>query len=272
MKINKIKKRNITLFRPQVRTRHPSHAPLRTALALLPFRSIVRLGSTTPSDRPDRVECNSIQGVKNSADKLKMKQCFTQAGVKTANWFTAGNGGAQVVLNIASTKTFPIIAKHRFGSRGTGNYKLDDQQALEQWLVGKDLNNYIFEEFSKFSKEYRIHVTHDGCFYACRKLLKNTAPEGTWQLHDDGTVAWIVQTNPAFKEPSNWNDIVLDCVRAKDAIGLDICSFDVKVQGSNHDIPNWIIIESQSAPSFGDITLQKYIQEIPKVLTYKKNN
>jgi hypothetical protein len=272
-----VKRKKLIRFKPQLRSRHPSHQPLRTLLGLLPFRSIVRLGSTTSSDRPDRIECNSIQGVKNSADKLKMKQCFTRAGVKTANWFTKAEG-VQAFINIHEdlidydNLPYPIIAKHRFGSRGTGNYKLDNQQALEQWLVGKNLSNYIFEEFVKMTREYRLHITKDGCFYTCRKLVRNDAPEGTWQRHDD-VCTWILETNPSFKKPANWDAIVQDCINAQQSLGLDICAFDVMVQGSKNGReranPKWIICESCSAPSFGDITLQKYVEEIPKILTFK---
>lgn len=266
------------LYRVNVRSRHDTHAPLRELLPKLPFRSIVRLGSTTEIDDGKlRIECNSVQSVKNSANKLLMKQCFTEAGVKTADWWQiCDNDGWRAYSKLEENTSvplnqlsYPIVAKSLYGSRGEGNYKLDTQQDLERWLTGKNLRNYIFEKFSTYSKEYRIHVTDEGCFYTCRKLLKNDAPEGTWQLHDDGTVAWILEDNPSFKKPATWNLIVEDCIKAKNALGLDICSFDVMVQGSSKLNPEWIIIESQSAPSFGTITLQKYLEEIPKVLKRK---
>ena len=83
----KVTKKPLTAFRTLVLTRHPSHRPLRTQLPLLPFRSVVRLGSTTPS-LPGKIECNSIDGVRNSSSKLLMKRCFTRGRVKTAEWFT----------------------------------------------------------------------------------------------------------------------------------------------------------------------------------------
>ena len=83
--MNKLKK--YKLFRPLILSRHPSHSILRAknqTLPLLPFRSVIRLGSTTESD--GRLEINTAQAVKNSASKLLMKQKFTEAGVKTAQW------------------------------------------------------------------------------------------------------------------------------------------------------------------------------------------
>ena len=281
---NVVKKKVFTSFKPYILSRHPSHDPLRKGLPLLPFRSLVRLGSTTVlNDDKSRVEINSVQGVKNSSNKLLMKKCFTRVGVKTAQWWTVDTNHINFYLNgnpaVAGTTPntsgnlpYPIVVKSLHGSRGEGNFKFDNQRALEQWMQGKNLSNYILERFSTFSKEYRIHVTNSGCFYACRKLVKNTAPEGMWQKHDDGNIAWILQSNESFKQPSNWNSIVEDCIRAKNSLGLDICSFDVMVQGSSKTNPDWIIIESQSAPSFGDVTLQKYIEVLPQLIKDKRNN
>lgn len=285
--MNKIKKRTFLLTRPLLLSRHPTHSGLRAknqSLPLFPFRSVVRLGSTTVlDDDSNRVQINTPRAIRNSASKLLMKQKFTEAGVKTANWGRASDwdrlpreGAIQFNTDTNGSEglSFPIIAKSLFGSRGRGNIKIDNQEQLNQWAASKDLNNYIFEEFIKMSREYRLHITQDGCFYTCRKLLRNDAPEGTWQRHDD-VCSWALETNPSFKKPANWNDIVADCIKAQQALGLDICAFDVMVQGAKdgkeRENPEWNICESCSAPSFGSITLQKYIEEIPKVLNKKYN-
>ena len=44
------------------------------------------------------------------------------------------------------------------------------------------------------TREYRLHVTKFGCFYTCRKLVKNDAPEDTWQKHDD-VCNWVFEEN-----------------------------------------------------------------------------
>lgn len=284
-----VKVKKISSFRPKVRSRHPSHSPLRTRLPLLPFRSVVRLGSTTiESDvvalGGNRIECNTVQAVKNSASKLLMKRCFTRAGVQTPDWFTITHlGGGYDIrveknpdMNISIAELpYPIVAKHIHGSRGTGNYKINNQAELRSWLRGKTLSNYIFERFYSYNREYRIHVTAAGYFYTCRKMLKRDADESnSWQRHDDNCV-WIVEENPAFEKPVNFNRIVQDCVTALNAVGLDIGAFDVKVQSANDSKrvrrtnPEWIVIESCSAPSFGEITTVKYIEQIPIVLRRK---
>jgi hypothetical protein len=268
----------ITKFSPQVRSKHPSYDNIRGRLGKFPFRSVVRFGSLFEYGDEvrlggRRIEINSPQSIRNSASKLLMKQCFTRAGVKTADWWTQG------ALNDWARDKFPIIAKHHFGARGEGNTKLDNQQALEAWMRGKTLSNYIFEKFYTYSKEYRLHVSINGeCFYACRKVLKrDTNTEDRWHRHDDNC-AWLIDTNPNFERPSNWNDIVSDCVNALRALGGDVMGFDVKTQSARdsknrlREYPEWIILESNSACSLGDITTQKYLEQIPKVLKYKYEN
>ncbi len=276
-------KRVQTAFKPFVNSRHPSHASLRRTLPNFPFRVLIRLGSTKTvqeaypgktSEQLARVkQINSIQGVKNSSSKLLMKQCFEEAEVKTAKWFIYGGqhmfmedgnlSGASIPIQHLP---YPIVAKSHYGSRGEGNTKLNNQQELETWMRGKTLSNYIFEKLYTYSKEYRLHVTNDGCFYTCRKLVRNDAPADTWQRHDD-VCTWILETNEAFKKPSTWNLIVADCIKAKNALGLDICAFDVMVQGTSKANPEWIICESCSAPSFGEITAIKYKEELVRLLS-----
>ena len=271
----KPKLKTITSFTPQVRSMHPSHRVLKGALNKVKARVIVRLGSTTttqeayPTKTAEKlakiIQINTVEAIKNSSSKLLMKRCFTRAGVKTAQWAEGTDNDA---INRLS---FPIIAKSHYGSRGEGNTKLDTLASFETWSRGKTLSNYIFEKFYTYSKEYRLHVTNDGCFYTCRKLLRNDTPESEqWHRHDENSV-WIVEENPAFKKPSNWNDIVEDCINAKNALGLDICAFDVKTQGSSKTNPEWIILESCSAPSFGDITAIKYKEELNRLILQKIN-
>lgn len=276
--------KKIKAFRPRLRSRHPSHQDLRTQLPRLPFRSVVRLGSTTESNDVD-VECNSTKAVRNSSSKLLMKQCFSAAGVITADWWVYNTNlskflpqGKQENMIPKADMQFPLIVKHLYGSRGTGNYKLDNYEALQHWLVGKDCTKYIFETYKTYTREYRLHVTAEGCFYTCRKMLKRDTPEDKkFQRHDDNCV-WILEENQLFDKPVNWKAICDDCVKALNSLGLDIGAFDLKVQsavdgkGRKRENPEWIVIESCSAPSFGERTLECYLKEIPKVLTNKFNN
>jgi len=281
-------------YRPMVFSRHPTHNILRRnnkTLPLLPFRSVVRLGSTTDiedsiTNGGRRIECNTIQAVKNSSNKLLMKQCFTEADIFTANWWTtidsehfyiyAPNSTTEGMLNKGDLE-YPIVAKQIFGSRNNGNTLIKSQEQLNQWLIGKTLSNYIFEKFYNYNREYRLHVTEDGCFYTNRKVLRSDTPEDKRWFRNDSNSNWIREDNEMFDKPVNWDNIVEHSVRALKAVGLDVGAVDLRIQSSKtekgkvRENPDFIIVEINSAPSFGDITSQKYIEQIPKILKRKHN-
>lgn len=145
-------------------------------------------------------------------------------------------------------------------------------------MKGRELGKYIFEAYFNGVREYRLHISKNGCFYTCRKMLKSDTPkEERWHRHSD-TCTWIVEDNPLFDKPVNWDEIVAECVKALTAVGLDVAAFDVRVQsaktenGKKRENVDFRIIESNSAPSFGDTTLQKYLEELPKIIQNKINN
>jgi D-alanine-D-alanine ligase-like ATP-grasp enzyme len=281
------------LFRPRIRSRHPSHNILRSynkTLPLVPFRSIIRFGSSTvlKKSTKDRIELNTVDAIKNSSNKKLMKTCFTNAEVKTAIWWNYSNnmqefirmspldGNEERDVNYQlEDLPYPIIAKKHYGSRNNGNTKLNSAEELTQWMVGKNLNNYIFEKYYSYNREYRLHVTEKGCFYSCRKMLKSDAPDDVRWYRNDNHCVWIMPDNDLFDKPSNWEDIELECVKALKSVGLDFGAIDLRIQSrtkSNGDVranPKFIIVEINSAPSFGEVTSQKYIEILPKLLKEK---
>lgn len=298
--------KKLSHFRPLILSRHPSHDRLRLQhklMPLLPFRSVIRLGSSTiPEDAASRIELNSVEAIKNSSNKLLMKQKFVEAGVKTADWAVIRQGAVGLAwcnydfhnkveenrfnsdfrffendgsIGQQCPLDYPIIAKHIFGSRGRGNYKLNNQEELESWLVGKELKNYIFEKFYNYNREYRLHVSENGCFYTCRKMLKSDTPDDKRWFKNDSNSVWIVEGNENFDKPVNWDYVVSESVKALNAVGLDFGAVDLRIQSRYdtkdklRDNPDFIVVEINSAPSFGEITLEKYLVELPKLLKSK---
>lgn len=225
-------------------------------------RAVLRLGSTTPTAdifpgiRLPRevVEINSVRACKISGNKTLMKQAFDSAEVKTAEW-------GEVT---AEWDKFPAIIKHNHSSKGNGIYYIEDAEALREWLRTHNAANHIIEKYYTYSKEYRLHVTKDGCFYTCRKMLRHDAEE-RWHRHDSNSV-WIVEENPDFAKPNNWDEIVAECVKAIEAVGLDIAAVDVKVQSRTGENPKFIILETNSAPSLGERTVREYKAKLTAML------
>lgn len=271
------------IYTPMIRSRHPSHNGIRKVLKKLPFRSVIRFGSTTEMNdihtlNGSRIELNSIEAIKNSSSKLKMKECFQSENVKTAQWIKTSS--LNNVLDFAKENEYPIVAKSYFGSRGKGNTLLKNQKEVEEFFNTKGSNNsYIFEKYYNYNKEYRLHVTKNGCFYSCRKMLKQDFKDhpNAWQRHDDNCV-WILESNELFDKPNNWNEIVEHCVKALKSCGLDFGACDLRVQnnidkdGNVRTNPDFIVVEINSAPSFGEVTLEKYKEILPQLLIEKYDN
>lgn len=261
-------------FPVRLRSKNPSAAELKALLRNIrtnkPF--VVRLGSRTPLEQimprmhSRTVEINSIEGITNSRSKLLMKQRFDEREVKTAKWELAENLESNIV---DQWETFPAIIKQYGSHGGDGIFLINNNEELVAFLSSHNHGRgYIIEEYKNFTKEYRLHVTVDGCFYTCRKMLKADATE-RWHRHDSNSV-WILEENPLFEKPKNWDDIVAECVKALNAVGLQTGACDVKVQSEKGKrasfIPDFIVMEINSAPSMQSITTQKYFEKLSSMI------
>ena len=258
-------KRSVRIF-----SRHPSHDGIRGKI-MVPavLLACVRFGSGTLWNKSNKF-LNSPEAINNSANKTAMKQCFDKAKVTTAQWWE----------NIAALLReeevpYPIIAKKKYGSRGQGMVKIDSKEQLDEFTATKRVGAYIYERFYNYSREYRLHVNSKGCFYTCRKMLKGDTPEEQRWFRNDSNSVWYIDSNESFDKPSNWSTIVSECVKALNAVGLDFGACDVRVQSASNnngkvrENPEFIIIEINSAPSFGEGTMEAYTKEIPKMLAAK---
>lgn len=257
-------------------SRHPSHNALRRAIPTK-VRALVRFGSTTVPQTAYAVEINTPAAVRNSASKLNMKTCFKNNGVKTPEW-----GALKDVQKITAEGIefhnykleFPVVLKHIFGSRGRGNYKLDTMEQFKNCIGNKEAGNYIVEQFYNYSREYRLHINEKGCYYPCRKMLKNETPDDKRWYRNDSNCTWIIETNKDFQKPGNWEAIVAESVKALKAVGLDFGAVDVKVQGKDkkgneRPAPEFTIIEINSAPGLGDMGVEIYKKMIPELIQFK---
>ncbi len=260
----------------RIRTKNHTANPLRASIPSNGRPIVFRMGSTTPTeeifpgeDINNVVEINTINACRNSSNKIKMKTLFSLHGVKTAEWDVLSLFATNLEISngvLPKDMKFPFIIKHINSSKGNGIYYIANKEDLDAFVINNqnNLDKYIIENYHNFSKEYRLHVTSDGCFYTCRKMLKTDA-EDRWHRHDSNSV-WIMEENPLFDKPEFWNDIVANSVASLKAVGLDIGAVDVKCTSSKSEKQDFIILEINSAPSFGEITTQKYINELNKII------
>ena len=231
-----------------------SCAPLRNLE--FPNRILLRLGSTTPlNSKYKYLELNSIDGVRVSANKIYMKSVFADVNIHHSEWGHFTNPG-DLRQFFAQHKI--VIAKHRHSSKGENIYYIDNKKALEMFIdTHKNLPEFIFEKYYFYPNEYRLHVdVNHGCFYACKKILNDDA---LVQWHKHANNSTFVYVTPEHIKPDCWNQIVEDCQTVMKAMGLHIACFDILCSNDN-----FIIVESNTAPSLADYGLTFYSNHIQK--------
>jgi len=261
---------------PRIRSKNHSLDSLRRAnrgLPALSVRSVVRFGSTALtssvfSSRVPVVEINTVEAVKTSSSKLRMKTAFDRAKVNHPEWYIfkgANITDSSGTIIQAEELPYPMVLKRIFGSKGEGMVLLSNYDDYKKHIVNRSY--YYFEKYYTYVREYRLHCTEEGCFYSCRKMLKEDA-EQRW-FRNDSNCIWYLESNDKFDKPSNWNEIIDHCVRALRAVGLDFGAFDVRVQSSDKNPPHFMLIEVNSAPSFGEVTELKYKELLPNLIMKK---
>lgn len=294
-------------FKLVVRSRH-SNKELQHVLdkkgIRFPKRCTIRFGSSHEyKDNKDRIEINSVNAINNSSDKFKMKACFNRDGVKTANAFVYDNfyksfrrisQNPKLPIDTSSSLGFkdleyPIIGKLKKGSRGNGLILIESQEDMELFInnfsffkeklklsSGIGISGYLFEKYHNYAREYRIHIDDTGhVIYTNRKVLKNDTPENKRYFRNDETCNWLLETNPSFDKPVNWDQIVAESKKALDSVGLNIGAVDIRIQsatnkkGQKRKNPKFFIVEINSAPSFGEGTLNEYANHIPSYVKSK---
>jgi glutathione synthase/RimK-type ligase-like ATP-grasp enzyme len=287
----------------RIRSRHPSVGGIRKEI-IVPVVAVYRHGSETAE--PDiKYEINPIRGVQCASSKFLMKDAFMRNNVKSAPYFflsdskksiklvtgVTANGGRQYQEISRNQIEFPLVAKLNYGSRGRGMVKIDDLTQFDKFVASGYRQGYYFEKFLNYNREYRLHVDAQGCFYSCRKMLKQDTPEGKRYFRNDSNSVWITQYTPIkqgntfvgfnnqlkadFDQPINWKEVVAECVKALKAVGLDVGACDLRIQGSTdgkgkaRPNPDFFIVEINSAPSFGEITEHMYRDRLPQTLKKK---
>jgi len=245
-------------------------------------KGCIRFGSCTPYKCD--FEINPIKAIETCVDKKLTKEAFDKAGVQHSEWRWSDN--PEKLTTMVAEMDFPIIAKRRTSSQSLGVYKLDDFNAFEKFIEEHNCEAYIFEEYLGYAKEVRIYISKDfGYIAGLRKMRVRAKDDGDWKPNDKNSI-WIHEVhidnyrkkNEAFEHPDNWLDIIEDCQKAIKVIGMDICCFDIKLQGNTNAYdkhrknPKWALLEANSAGWMSGYLKQKYLEILPKIIALKEKN
>ena len=267
-------------YKLKLRSKNFSNSALRGAI-YLPARCVYRAGSRTdtkdifknvPEDEII-IEINTVKSIVNSRSKILMNKCFDKAKVPHAKWFNPkdynnfdNNDDYEKLINDVKDK-YPILAKRIYGFKGIGMVKIDSEEDLIEFMQENGIKGYYFEVFKNYSREYRIHCSQEEVFMVWRKLRKSDA-ENRWFFNSENC-NWVGVDHELFNKPVNWDKICEDCIKALREIGLDLGSFDVRVQSSVKKNPRYILIEVNSAPALGELGLSKYKEQLIKIFNKK---
>jgi glutathione synthase/RimK-type ligase-like ATP-grasp enzyme len=257
----------------RIRTKNYTARPLRRSI-LFDDWAIVRLGSRTPNNHcfktPRKaIEINTIEAIDNSRDKLKMKSCFNSLKVPQAEWWTTDD-----YMNdrfVKSKLPYPIVIKRICGFQGRGMELINSEKEFNTWLSNhKNLSGWYFERFYNYSREYRLHVSSvSGVFLSWRKLRTKEATN-RWFFNSTNS-EWIGEDNEKFDKPFSWDKMKKAAEDAIKATKLDIGAVDIRVQSNKkEEDPKFIVCEVNSAPALGNVGIEKYKEEILKILQSKK--
>lgn len=258
----------------RIRTKNPSSNPLRKAI-LVPFLAVCRLGSRTPTSvvfpRGGRVlECNSVESIENSRDKLRMKACFKKHNVTQANWYH-GTFNIETIkkhFGISKTEEYQLVGKAICGFQGKGMVLIENDTQLMDFCKTHTPQNFYLELFHNYGREYRLHATRDKVFMSWRKLRTKDATE-RW-FFNSHNCNWVGEAHELFDKPSNWAELCRMACKAVESVGLDIAAIDLRI--SSKDPSQFIILECNSAPSLGEEGIIKYREQIREVLINKYKN
>jgi len=257
----------------QIRTKNPTAAPLRRSI-IVPRRSVVRLGSRTPTEacfpgHRDVIEVNTVQSIENSRDKLRMKECFSRFDVSQAEWWIALNN-RDYLRDTRDSDTpinalpYPLVGKQIVGFKGHGMQLIENESQLREFLRIHN-RGYFIEKFYNYAREYRIHATRDHAFLSWRKLRRSDATE-RW-FFNSTNCNWVGQNHELFQRPNNWMELEAAAINAVRSVGLDIGAVDIRVQNRNN--PDYIVCEVNSAPALGDVGVEAYREEIRNIILTK---
>lgn len=182
---------------------------------------------------------NNIIAVGNCADKYQMHKLFALHGVPSVEFcdFNTKEGRKKAIENISIEEKFVL--------RGRDNL-INWDDIYELWGVADYATIY-----EKPKKEYRVLMFKGRPFRVMEKKLKE-GHENDWQRHIENCDFKAIAIRGIN------NDVIDACVKACNAVGIDLAGVDVMITQDN----KVKVIEVNSAPSMNDVSIRKFFKRL----------
>ncbi len=234
---------------PLVWSQHQSHRGIH--LQPVKKKVIVNFGNTgSGTITPDSIVINPVEAVKVCKDKLVSKERMKAIRVPAP----------QFGLKITNRLRLPIVVKMKRHSGGRGMERIRTKAELKAF-IGRhgQAKDFYWEKYVHFDREFRVHVSRylRGEIFATEKVANYS---GVW-IRNLKSCKFVCQ----FKHPNEkrWKQMVHQCVRFLQSIGLDIGGFDI---GYNARRKKFYIIECNSAAGMMERTRKAYIDELNRII------
>jgi glutathione synthase/RimK-type ligase-like ATP-grasp enzyme len=242
-------------YKIRIASRHPSHKAIleHDQMPKFDVRVRVRFGSTKNHRHCD-IDFNPISAIENTANKMKMKAIFSQAGVRSPKYFTNDEAGNNAIMEGHLGEK--MFFKTPFHSRGRGMVVYNTkEEAVTQQKEG------YFEEAQISKREFRVHVMDGEVFHIDEKRPRDKS----MKMKDRPEIK-NMNSGFKFREPRKEYppEVLSESIKAVEALGLDFGAADVGL--NNEGV--WIY-EVNTAPSLRTRTRKAYQRALVKLI-YKK--
>lgn len=176
-------------------------------------------------------------------DKYFQSKVFEKLGIPTPKTVVGDIDLAKKELG------FPMVIKKRLSSRSKSNFLLEDENQLADKVAGLDLNQYIFQKYTKAEQDLRVLVLANEILGCVSRHM---------HIRDENRLA----VKGMDKIDVVDERIVADALKIRSYLGADLVGFDVLVDSDN----KYFFIEANLSPQFGTFTQTTEINVAKKII------
>jgi glutathione synthase/RimK-type ligase-like ATP-grasp enzyme len=233
-----------------------------------PVKVYLNFGKAKRKMIKPRIIINSVHGLRNTRDKLVQHRLLQEAGIRKPRYFETHVEAIAYMEESGNA----VVAKRINHSKCKGMYRFNTVEELNNSADRRvfDSQYYYFEEFVVCNREWRIHVSsaQDEEVISYRKCLRGEVleeGEKPWFRNNDNC---YFKLNSEEDKKENWGEVVAECKRAIEILGMDIAAVDVG-EYTKKGARQFYIFEVNSAPGMEENTRKAYEKAIDTIVQSK---